>query len=136
MSIYNYYLYHGGIGSGRYPLGSGERPYQHRGGFFKKARKQQHPTRILNDNEKELLINSGNVIEVNKYKHQLSTQELGRAIDRINKIETIEDKARKKKHGKKAYVKAQNTLSNINNAYNEVNKFRKLQKGEVLGKKK
>lgn len=44
-------LYHGGKGSGRYPLGSGDRPYQHRGGSYRlKIRSGDNKTRTVSAN--------------------------------------------------------------------------------------
>lgn len=135
--LYYSKLKHGGLGSGRYPLGSGERPYQHRGGFFKKARRQQEPKRILNERERELLVRSGNPIQVNKYKHQLSNKELSDAIYRIKQVNEIEDLAKKKKQGKSAVDRYMNQVERYTNYGNQVNKARKVfVEGEILGDKK
>lgn len=90
-----YYLSHGGPGSGRYPLGSGERPYQRStgiSGYFKKRKeeknkvleikKQQKREKFLED--KERVLKSGSASEVSKYKGELTRQELQDACKRLN----------------------------------------------------
>lgn len=108
-----YYLSHGGPGSGRYPLGSGDRPYQkfekskgRKGGISgyiqsrkaKKAEEQQQKVRneelrkrLEEDQEKrrmaadkERVLREGTATEVMKYQGQLTNQELQNAFTRLN----------------------------------------------------
>lgn len=107
-----YYLAHGGPGSGRYPLGSGERPYQKYEGSrsgssgisgyirsikAKKEEKRQRKAaqeaqkkeaeeaerrRILEE-DKERVLRSGKASEVMRYQGQLTNKELQDVADRL-----------------------------------------------------
>lgn len=108
-----YYLSHGGPGSGRYPLGSGERPYQKFEGSrrkssgisgyiksrkVKKAESQMQKAKIeaqkRADEEKktreekaankERVLRSGTATEVLRYQGELTNQELQNAFTRLN----------------------------------------------------
>lgn len=108
-----YYLAHGGPGSGRYPLGSGDRPYQKyegsRGGSSgisgyirsvkakkeekkmakatkeaqKKEAEEAERKRIL-EADKERVLRSGKASEVMRYQGLLTNQELQNAFTRLN----------------------------------------------------
>lgn len=107
-----YYLSHGGPGSGRYPLGSGARPYQklegsRRGsggviGYIKsrkakkvteqqrKAKETAEKRRIEAEKEearleadKERVLRSGTPAEVMRYQGRLTNRELSEAAERI-----------------------------------------------------
>lgn len=108
-----YYLVHGGPGSGRYPLGSGDRPYQKFEGSRKKSsgitgyiksrrekRAEERQLRIKNeesrkkaeaerrerqlDADKERVLREGSAAEVLKYQGRLTNQELQQAFNRLN----------------------------------------------------
>lgn len=108
-----YYLSHGGPGSGRYPLGSGERPYQkyegsggRSGGISgyirsrrakkeeekeQKARNEELRKRMeeeqkkrQHDADKERVLREGTATEVMKYQGELTNQELQNAFTRLN----------------------------------------------------
>lgn len=109
-----YYISHGGPGSGRYPLGSGERPYQkfegsrRKGstgisGYIKsiKTRKQEEQRqksaeeaqkRVVDeaerkrqhDADKERVLREGTASEVLQYQGELTNQELQNAFTRLN----------------------------------------------------
>lgn len=108
-----YYLAHGGPGSGRYPLGSGERPYQkyegsgkRKGGLtgyirerkakkeearVQQARNAELKKRLEEEQEKrrleadkERVLREGTATEVMRYQGQLSNQELQNAFTRLN----------------------------------------------------
>lgn len=108
-----YYLSHGGPGSGRYPLGSGDRPYQkYEGsrsgssgisGYIRsvKERKQEKRQRKLVQEaqkkeaeeaerkrileaDKERILRSGKASEVMRYQGLLTNQELQSAFTRLN----------------------------------------------------
>lgn len=108
-----YYLSHGGPGSGRYPLGSGDRPYQkfegsrRKGGGIsgyiksrkekkaeakqQKARNEELRTRMeeeqkkrQHDADKERVLREGSATEVMKYQGELTNQELQNAFTRLN----------------------------------------------------
>lgn len=101
-----YYLSHGGPGSGRYPLGSGERPYQKFEGSrrrsssisdYIKSRKQKRKqdeenrkrleyeeAKRLHDLDKERVLKKGTATEVLKYQGELTNQELQNAFYRLN----------------------------------------------------
>lgn len=108
-----YYLSHGGPGSGRYPLGSGDRPYQKfegsrrkTGGISgyiktrkaKKAEEQRQKQRNeelrkrledeqrkrQHDADKERVLREGSATEVMKYQGELTNQELQNAFTRLN----------------------------------------------------
>ena len=108
-----YYLSHGGPGSGRYPLGSGERPYQkyegsgsRSGGILdyvksrrakkEEAKEQKERNEQLrrameeeqkkrhHDADKERVLREGTATEVLKYQGELTNQELQNAVTRLN----------------------------------------------------
>lgn len=101
-----YYLAHGGPGSGRYPLGSGDRPYQKfegsrnkSGGISgyiktrraKKIEEQRQKKRLedeqkkrQHDADKERVLREGSATEVMKYQGELTNQELQNAFTRLN----------------------------------------------------
>lgn len=97
-----FYLAHGGPGSGRYPLGSGDRPYQKYEDSKRKAsgisgyisskkkekqkylemeRKRQEEKHIA---DKERVLKSGSAKDVSKYSGELSKQELQDVYNRLN----------------------------------------------------
>lgn len=108
-----FYFAHGGPGSGRYPLGSGERPYQKfeksrsRGGGIsgyirsrreKKAANKQQKSEIESERrkneeekearrkaaDKERVLREGTATEVMRYQGELTNQELQNAFTRLN----------------------------------------------------
>lgn len=103
---YDFYICHGGPGSGRYPLGSGDRPYQHkRLGFFARRRMKKQLKNIANDakqnrkimSEKDMkearaemevrkqrAIQSGTASEILRFQGQLTNKELQDAYNRID----------------------------------------------------
>lgn len=104
-----YYLSHGGPGSGRYPLGSGERPYQKFEGSRRKSKgisgyiaekkkerqraeeiKRKNQQEILNQN-KERVLKSGKASEVIKYKGTLTNDELRNVYKRLQLEKQISD---------------------------------------------
>lgn len=107
-----YYIAHGGPGSGRYPLGSGERPYQKyegsrrkSGGISgyirsrktKKAEEKAHKQRNeelrkrleaeqrkrQHEADKERVLRKGSATEVMKYQGELTNQELSDVSERL-----------------------------------------------------
>lgn len=98
-------LYHFGIKrkSGRYPWGSGKRPYQSGGGplgLLKKnsssqasGSKSEGGTEELSEEEikkrKLEAVRSGDPTEIYKYKEQMTTQELTDAANRVDAIKRI-----------------------------------------------
>lgn len=139
-----YYLSHGGPGSGRYPLGSGDRPYQKyegsggRGigrlsGYIrsvreKHAEKQQQKTRNeelrkaleaeqltrQKELDKERVLRSGTATEVLKYQGELSNQELQNAVTRINLESQLRGMSQKEM--KSAMDKVDNIMKNVKTA--------------------
>lgn len=102
---YNFYLVHGGPGSGRYPLGSGDRPYQKlegsrrktSGGILsyiksKKAKKPENVQKPMTEEErkrqyeaeKERVLKRGTASEIMRYQGELTNQELQNAVTRLN----------------------------------------------------
>lgn len=97
-----YYLSHGGPGSGRYPLGSGDRPYQKFEGSRRRSSgisgyisaKKKEKERALEakkkkekeqrDADKERVLKSGTPSEVSKYRGELTRQELQDVYSRLN----------------------------------------------------
>lgn len=108
-----YYLFHGGPGSGRYPLGSGDRPYQKFegsrrrssgiSGYIKsrkaqKVEEQQKRAREESEKraadeaekkrkhaeDKDRVLREGSATEVLKYQGELTNQELQNAFTRLN----------------------------------------------------
>lgn len=98
-----YYLAHGGPGSGRYPLGSGDRPYQKFEGSRRKkssgiseyisvkrkeaklAKEIKRRQEIEKHNaDKDRVLRSGTAKEVSRYKGELSRNELQDAYNRLN----------------------------------------------------
>lgn len=98
-----YYLAHGGPGSGRYPLGSGDRPYQKFegsrrkkssgiSGYISAKRKetklakeiQRRQAAEKHNADKERVLRSGTAKEVSRYKGELSKAELQEVYNRLN----------------------------------------------------
>lgn len=108
-----YYLSHGGPGSGRYPLGSGDRPYQKFEGSRRKSggisgyiksirtkknevkmqktrneelrrRMEEEQRKRQHDADKERVLREGTATEVMKYQGELTNQELQQAFTRLN----------------------------------------------------
>lgn len=119
-----YYLSHGGPGSGRYPWGSGDRPYQRlegskrkNGGIVgyiksrkaKKAeeekqkqreellRKKEEMKRKQEEHEKnkEKVLKSGSAADVLKYQGELSNKELSEVANRLRLENDIKSYAAK-----------------------------------------
>lgn len=131
---YYYYLCHGGPGSGRYPEGSGKRPYQHRGikAFIRRrAQKKQDAqyakrrqaiidqkrkeltAKANREKEKEEAIREGRASTVNKYKGELTNQELEYAIRRIELTAKLDSYASSE---------MDKNLKRLDNAFNKVKK--------------
>lgn len=97
-----YYLAHGGPGSGRYPLGSGDRPYQKFEGSGKKSggisgyisekkrqKREEQKKKVAEQKkqhleDKERVLKEGTPKEVSKYKGELTKQELQDVYSRLN----------------------------------------------------
>lgn len=94
--------------SGRYPWGSGERPYQGGGGPIKrykakktakaeaakkmeaaKKKQQEAAAKEAFEKVKELAIQTGDRNFLYKYRASLTNDDIQRAIDRINQLERI-----------------------------------------------
>ena len=104
--MYNNELYHYGIKrrSGRYPYGSGDRPYQGEEGSRKRGlfsfgkRKEEKKKSTLPDPStpeyekmKRRAIKEGSATEVLRFKGDLSQKELQAAYDRINMERKLRD---------------------------------------------
>lgn len=116
-----FYISHGGPGSGRYPLGSGERPYQSlegsggglfrkRGGFLGRLRERKE-MRERNEElrrametarkerefemDKDRVLREGSALEVMRYKGKISNNELQAAVTRLNLESQLEGYAAK-----------------------------------------
>lgn len=97
-----YYLSHGGPGSGRYPLGSGDRPYQKFegsrrrssgiSGYISAKRKEKNLAKEIqrkqevekHNADKDRVLKSGTPSEVSKYRGELTRQELQDVYNRLN----------------------------------------------------
>ena len=116
----NDFIQHGGPGSGRYPLGSGGRPYQK----FEKARakgkgivsyiKNRKQNKIAKEQEearqkqearqrfkeanKENVLKRGTAKEVMEYQGELTNKELQDAFTRLNLEANIRSLSQKEKH--------------------------------------
>lgn len=135
-----YYLSHGGPGSGRYPWGSGDRPYQRlegsgqrpRGisGYIRsrkmkkeeerqqKERNQELRNRLeeeqrkrQHDVDKERVLREGTAAEVMKYQGELSNQELQNAFTRLNLEAQIKNLS--EKEAKSAMDKVDKIMKNV-----------------------
>lgn len=96
MNNYYYYLMHGGPGSGRYPLGSGNRPYQkyetskRKGSLLRTEKRVEKKVQKQKDKElkeranKERILREGTAAEVMKYQGKITNQELQNAFTRLN----------------------------------------------------
>ena len=100
-----YYLMHSGrskrdgakIGSGRYPLGSGERPFQgednksQRLKFLRKKKsapekkEETVPEKPFTDDDKKRIIDSGNIKEAFKYREHFTNNDIDAVINRYKK---------------------------------------------------
>lgn len=106
MWTYQYpdYLMHGGPGSGRYPAGSGKRPWQHRGiqgiisrrkekkqqkqyeknrETLRKKREESERQKNFRERDKARAIAEGDATGILKYRTELSNQELRSALERV-----------------------------------------------------
>lgn len=140
-----YYLSHGGPGSGRYPWGSGDRPYQRlegsrqrsKGilGYIKSRRakkmeaqlekaKEEAKARKLKDEEnqrkleadKERVLRSGTASEILRYQGQLTNKELSDAENRIRLENSLKSYSEKEiKTGLDTLKKIQ-SYSNVSSA--------------------
>lgn len=119
-----YYLSHGGPGSGRYPWGSGDRPYQRLEGSRRKSsgisgyiksiknkkseeqRQKQRNEELRkkleddqkkrqHDADKERVLREGSATEVLKYQGELTNQELQNAFTRLNLESNIRNLSKK-----------------------------------------
>ena len=139
-----YYLSHGGQGSGRYPWGSGDRPYQRleksrgrssiseyiRSRKQKKAEQKQIQTAEeerkmkmlqaerdrLHKENRDKVLRSGSAIEVMKYQGELTNKELQDAYNRIDLERKLSSFAQSDvKTGMEKIDKAMSNLKTINN---------------------
>lgn len=120
---HRYYLEHEGVQgrSGRYPLGSGERPYQRlerakRKGFFARRKEEKERKAILEKKkkeveerrkaeeekakllaEKERILRIGTASEIKKILPELTNKELSDAVDRIKWMDTLDNQIEKEK---------------------------------------
>ncbi len=121
--------------SGRYPWGSGKRPFQSGGGPIGKAVRFVRTKRMekrRNDNlkkarekaaenrklaaDKDRVLKSGSASEVMKYKGKLTNQELGDAVRRLELEKKISDMAKKDvKTGMQKVNEYMKTLDTITN---------------------
>lgn len=100
------------IGSGRYPLGSGERPNQHRGGIFSKLFKPKNEKHFDKKKQK-------------KKHHGMSEEEKDKQFEA--------EKSRIQQHGDvKAAYKHRNEMSynELNNAYNKYGMHKRLKEAQ------
>lgn len=99
------------VGSGRYPLGSGKRPYQN--APEEKARKMTRRERRLakknkvtveeknelTEEEKKNIIDHGNIRKAYEYRDQLTNTDIDAVITRYEKEKRLGDLMPKKKNG-------------------------------------
>lgn len=143
-----YYLSHGGPGSGRYPLGSGDRPYQkfegsrRSGGGIsgyikarraKKAEEQQkkrqaEESRRRSELERqreehaanrEKVIRGGSASEVMKYQGELSNNELESILKRLDYEKQLKDLSQEEKQ---SYINRMNKLTSTIKAGTDLSK--------------
>lgn len=130
------YLMHSGrskrdgakVGSGRYPLGSGERPFQadeskrkHRG-LFKKNKQKTLPKKLheeekkddeLTEEKKKQIIESGDISSAYKYRKHLTNAEIDAVILRNNKEKSLAELMPKKKTGMEYVEKTADTMQKV-----------------------
>lgn len=117
-----------GPGSGRYPLGSGKRPYQNAGpGEQRRARKMglfgrkkktlpdepkesEKEEEKLTDEEKKRIIDEGDIRAAYKNKRSLTNADIEAVILRYNKEKSLADLMPKKKKGIDFLVKSTDVL--------------------------
>lgn len=138
-----YYIAHGGPGSGRYPLGSGDRPYQkfeksrkRRGilGYIKEKKQQkaeQKQAKKANEAAKKRaeverqrqeheanrakVIRAGSATDIRKYQGELSNNEYENIIKRLDYEKQIRQlSAAETKTAVEKVNKFANTMSNVN----------------------
>lgn len=142
--LYYNYISHGGPGSGRYPLGSGDRPYQKfeksRGGggisgyiqsrkakkleselekrnkaAAKKKEEEQEKLRKLNE-ERDKLLKSGKASDVLKYQGMWTNSELSQVVSRLGYEKSLRDYSQSEIQSNMAKVdKIMNNLKTVNN---------------------
>lgn len=124
-----YYLVHSGrskrdgakIGSGRYPLGSGERPFQgeanskqrHKlfGRTKKKKSQTEEPKKPLTDEEKQKIIETGDVRKAYNNREYLTNADIDAVVTRYNKEKSLKDLIPVKQKGYDFLVKNEKYLS-------------------------
>lgn len=133
-----YYLSHGGPGSGRYPLGSGDRPYQKFEGSrkrssgisgyikSKKARKQkfeeekkkreEEKEQKIFEAEKDRILKKGTATEVLKYKDQLTIDELRKAENRLQLENKLQQYSTKEVQTALNHLKKLQSYTNVGSA--------------------
>lgn len=140
MWSYQYpsYLSHGGPGSGRYPAGSGKRPWQHRGirGYIAKRRaikKEKKQLKQYDQNREKLktlkeqkaakekdkisAVTEGNASKVLRYKNEMSNEELRYALERVRMTTELE------KYSKPELSKAQLRMDSAVRKVNQINTY-------------
>ena len=146
-----YYLVHSGrskrdgakIGSGRYPLGSGKRPFQgdspeqmsaaRRLGIVKTQKKvlPNTPEPVFDDEEKNRIIDKGDIMSAYKYRDKFTNAELDAVINRYDKENKLKaltvanvKSGKDKVDALNAYLNtAVNLATNSINAYNMMARF-------------
>lgn len=140
---YQNYLIHYGIKrrSGRYPYGSGERPYQSSGGFFARRKEKKHVAEVLKK-KKELLekkraedekkaklkeskaeaLSTGTARDIQKHFSVMTNKEMEEAANRIkwmNEINKYAAMEAKNAQGKTAF----DTVDELMTKLSKVNKW-------------
>lgn len=130
------------VGSGRYPLGSGERPFQD---YQNPSKSQSEKLQLVtgqaidkNAGLRARALESGRASELLKYRGQFSNAELQQAVNRLNLEKQLSQLAAEEAAGKKTKVETffnvLGKLTNYANAYiNARDVFRKLQSGKDPG---
>lgn len=130
-----------GRGSGRYPWGSGKRPHQSL--KKKQAVKKAQETRARNKaarEKKQQVISEPMAREVLKYVPELTNKELDDIINRINKVNTLNELAHKDRmRALYAIDKAMDAMGSFNmwtvtmlNTHRNIDIIRKLLRGEKV----
>lgn len=107
---HRYYLTHFGIKerSGRYPWGSGERPYQ-------RLETPEEKRKRLDEN-RDRVMKSGTASEVKEYIPEMSAQEIQNAVNRINWTNQLNSLS--EKEYKSAFTKIDKSMEKVGKVNN------------------
>ena len=113
------------VGSGRYPLGSGDRPYQR----YEESDRFEPKTDSEYLAAKQRALLSGSAADIRPYIYDLSNKELEQAIQRIKWMDTLSQSEKKAKKSSEIFKSVDNFMNNVDKVYRWGNIAMKTYKG-------